>query len=290
MKKRKIWSGLLCIMLLVAMLPAQNVMAEENYPYMIFAASSQAGAVTIESQYLCANGDIATNGTVVASVDLENIGGDVIENADIAMVDLKEKLAGTYFSSDFKTYEGDYSSDEMNQDIKQSFAATGQMHFDGNVNLDAAIKAETDIVINGQNMNANDCVIYSASGDIIIDCDNVSLTGLLYAPEGNIVIKSQGMNLNRVILIAHTVSLECPSINMNYNTVAAKFIGDSVAAWDTTDTTGSKVEEEVQEELEEVKKATYDVVEKWEASGRGEQLRNRLISFFDALLKSLRSK
>jgi len=50
---------------------------------------------------------------------------------------------------------------------------SGQVNLVGNVNLDAAIKAEKDIVIDGQNMNANDCVIYSVSGDIIIESDNV---------------------------------------------------------------------------------------------------------------------
>ena len=70
MKKKRIFACLLCLVVMVSLVPSTSVMAaEDKYPYMIFAASSAKGAVTIETQYLCANGDIATNGTVVSSVD-----------------------------------------------------------------------------------------------------------------------------------------------------------------------------------------------------------------------------
>lgn len=288
MKNKKIFSVLLSFVMLVSMMPAKNAMAEEEtYPYMIFAASSQAGAVSIEADYLCANGDIATNGTVVSSVDLETIGGEVTEHAGSAMVNLEDKIASVYFSAEAESYYGDYSSDEMNQSIKQPFTTSGQMNLKGNVSLDTAIRAEGDIVIDGETMNANECVIYSVSGDIIIESDAIGLTGLLYAPEGNIVIKASGMNLNRVVLIAQTVSLACPSINMNYSENVGAFISGASMVSGNIDAEETDTEENA---LEDIKAVTSELVKRWEISEWKEQLRERLASLFEDLANWIRNR
>ena len=113
--KKRFLACLLCLIVMISFISSTSVMAaEEMYPYMIFAASSAKGAVTIETQYLCANGDIATNGTVVSSVDMENLGGEVFENSGVSMVSLDEKLFAGYFSSEAEKFVGDYISDEMN--------------------------------------------------------------------------------------------------------------------------------------------------------------------------------
>ena len=85
--------------------------------------------------------------------------------------------------------------------------AGGSIKLTGNVNLNAAVKSGSDTVIECQTMNANNCVIYAASGDIVIKGDNISFTGLIYAPNGSVEITAQNLNLNNVILLAETVAL-----------------------------------------------------------------------------------
>ena len=70
MKKTKNLKCVIVSLLIVAMiLPLFNVhaLAEENdtlYPYMMFASSSDDGAIAIHANNFCANGSVATNGTV----------------------------------------------------------------------------------------------------------------------------------------------------------------------------------------------------------------------------------
>lgn len=223
--RKRLLSLLLCLVMLLSMVPAKKVFAEEaKYPYTIFASSTQAGSISIDTNYLCVNGDFATNGTVSSSSGL-TINGEIKEHAGLSMVSIGSSLNSNYFTSGTVNYSGNYSSEEMNQNINQAMMASGQMTLKGNVSLNSAIKAGSDIIIGGQNMNANNCVIYTVSGDIIIESDNVSITGLLYAPEGKIEIKSQNINLNNVILLAQTVSLEGVGANINYNESMGRFIG-----------------------------------------------------------------
>ena len=227
-KTQKKLSFLLSLVLLLSLMPANMVVAEEEkFPYTIFAAANQPGAVTINTNYLCVNGDIATNGTLI-STSGANLNGDVIEYAGIPMATIGDKLSAMYFSSGVEQYSGDYESDDINQNMNQSLVALGAFNLDGNVNLNASVKAGTDICVSGQTLNANNCIMYSVSGDIVINSDNVSITGLLYAPNGKVEITAQNLNLNSVIILAQTVRLKCSGANINYNESMGKLIGNDV--------------------------------------------------------------
>ena len=63
------------------------------------------------------------------------------------------------------------------------------------------------------------------TGDIVIKGDNISFTGLIYAPNGSVEITAQNLNLNNVILLAETVTLTCTGANINYNDNMGRFIG-----------------------------------------------------------------
>jgi hypothetical protein len=72
--KRVISSALVCTMTatMLQCFPDNRflVNAEETnqkYPYTMFAASSNEGAITVNANNFCVNGNVATNGTIVSS-------------------------------------------------------------------------------------------------------------------------------------------------------------------------------------------------------------------------------
>ena len=78
---------------------------------------------------------------------------------------------------------------------------------------------------NGEVKNTNDSVIFSKYGDIVIDSTNVNLNGLVYAPFGSVEVKAMNLNLNNVVIIADSITFDCPSVNANYSSNAADFVG-----------------------------------------------------------------
>ena len=119
----------------------------------------------------------------------------------------------------------DYIYEDMNININNPIETDGKMELTGNINLTAGIKAFENIELNGEVENTNESVIFSESGDIVIDTTNLNLNGLVYAPEGCIDITAQNLNMNNVIIIADTIKIECPSLNANNNNSMAEFIG-----------------------------------------------------------------
>lgn len=76
-----------------------------------------------------------------------------------------------------------------------------------------------------ETLNTSDAILFAKYGDITIRCKNASICGLIYAPFGNVTISSETLNLNSVVIIAQTVTLEAPSININYSKQAGDIIG-----------------------------------------------------------------
>ena len=93
------------------------------------------------------------------------------------------------------------------------------------INLNTQVKAQEDILLMGNVLNTNESIIASETGDIIIDSMNVNLSGLVYAPEGNVSINAQNVNMNKIIIIAQTITIEALNVNANYNSSMADFIG-----------------------------------------------------------------
>lgn len=59
----------------VSVMPIVSVNAERNtepYPYTMYAASSDEGAITVNAGNLCINGNVATNGTIVSSGNIND--------------------------------------------------------------------------------------------------------------------------------------------------------------------------------------------------------------------------
>ncbi len=232
MKAKRLLSGFVATAIAASMLPTLPAMAEETtekYPYTLFAGSSKEGAITVNAGNFCVNGNVATNGTIVSSGNM-NINGTKTEKVGEETIYILKKLNYTYFSGDnVDVYPDDYSYPEINININDPMAVQGELELTGNINLNTGIKALEDVNLNGEVKNTNSSVICSETGDIVIDSTNINLNGLIYAPYGDVEITAQNLNLNNVIIIADTITFNCPSINVNYSSSMAEFIGTESA-------------------------------------------------------------
>lgn len=228
-KFKRLLSGVLSVIMTIGTVPITSIHAEEStepYPYTMFAASSDEGAITVNAGNFCINGDVATNGTIVSSGNM-NINGTRTEHANESMLYVLKKLDYSYFSGEnVTTYTEDYIYEDLNININNPIDVDGSIDLTGSINLNSGIKAVDDVTINGEVKNSNNAVICSETGDINIETSNVSFNGLIYAPYGDIVIDSDNLNLNNVVIIGQTITIDCPNVNSNYNSSMANFIGN----------------------------------------------------------------
>lgn len=230
--KKVISSALICTMTatMLQFFPDNRflVNAEETnqkYPYTMFAASSNEGAITVNANNFCVNGNVATNGTIVSSGNT-NINGTRTEQAAEEMLYIFDKIDSKYFTgSNVEEYTEDYTLEEMNININNPVEVEGDATLTGNININSALKALENVELYGEVKNTNDSLIFSKYGDIIIESQNVNLNGLVYAPFGDVVVTSQNLNLNNVVIIADTITFDCPSVNANYSNSVAEFAG-----------------------------------------------------------------
>lgn len=200
----------------------------EKFPYTLFAVSDKDGAITINSDNFCINGDVSTNGTIVSNNNVVNINGAKIEKANNDMLYIFDKIEALYFSNNnVDEYNSDYILNDMNINIITPMNIIGKTSMTGSININTALKAFEDIELYGDVKNTNNCVIFSKYRDITIDSTNVNLSGLIYAPFGNVQITAQNLNLNDVVIIADTITLNSPNINTNYGDKTAQLIGNT---------------------------------------------------------------
>lgn len=226
---KRMLSGVLSAVMTVSAVPIVSAHAEESaepYPYTMFAASNSDGAITINANNVCVNGNIATNGTIVTTSPNFNVNGIKTENANEGMLYIQKKLNYSYFSGDnVETYTEDYILENLNININNPIDVNGTIDLTGNINLNSGIKATDDVTINGEVKNSNNAVICSETGDITIKTSNVGFNGLIYAPYGDIVIYSDNLNLNNVVIIGQTIMIDCLNVNANYNSEMGQLIG-----------------------------------------------------------------
>ena len=227
-KFKRLLSGVLSAVMTVSAVPIVSANAEEStkpYPYTIFAASNDEGAITVNAGNFCVNGNVATNGTIVSSGNM-NINGIRNESAEESMIFIFDKIDNQYFSaSNVDEHDEDYILDEINININVPTEVQGEATLTGNININKALKALEDVNLYGEVKNTNDSVIFSKYGDIFIDSQNVNLNGLVYAPFGSVTINAQNLNLNNVVIIAESIVLTCPSVNANNSSNASSFVG-----------------------------------------------------------------
>ena len=235
---RSMIAKVMTLVMTLGSMPAILARAEGGaYPYMIFAASDEEGAVMLRANNIGINGSVATNGTIAVTGDNCNINGTRTERAredtesggviggPLLMPDIRGRIENTYFAAGTEVHAGDYALKEININVNTPIEGDGTVSLCGNINLNAGMMAQEDIVLDGEVKNSGDVVLYSASGNVVINSTNVNLNGLVYAPFGEIRIISMNVNMNNVILIAQKVTIEANGINGGMNQGMAQFIG-----------------------------------------------------------------
>ncbi|MCR4793598.1 MAG: hypothetical protein K5898_00160 [Ruminococcus sp.] len=225
---KKIISIMLSAATVASFIPQVPAKAEEieRYPYTLFAGSNEEGALTINSNNVCINGNIATNGTISTTAQYFNVNGVRKENAQEEVKLFFNKINERYFTSHVDTYFEDYFLEDTNINVNIPIEAAGDIGLTGNINITSGIKALNDVILSGNVENTQDSVICAETGDITINTENVNLNGLVYAPNGCVNITAQNLNINSVIIIADTITITCPNLNANYNAQMAEFIGN----------------------------------------------------------------
>lgn len=226
---------------LASVIPAS---AEEisRYPYAIFAADESAG-IAVNTDNFTLNGNAYTNGVFSATAQYPNISGTVTDADDIAIDDTADeentedtfdvskdmilihtKLTNKYFTENCDTYDEDFTYSDMNLNINDPIYVTGRLNLDGNISLNNAVGAVSDIDLSGRNLNGNNTVIYSKFGDIDISNSQASVNGLIYAPFGTVTIDCDNFNMNGLI-IAQNVVIDGYGANINYSSSWAELVG-----------------------------------------------------------------
>lgn len=217
--------------------------AEETakYPYAIFAADEAAG-ISVNTDSFTLNGNAYTNGMFSTTAQHPNINGTVTDHDDIEedntgekgnedvfdvsrdMILIHTKLTDKYFTESCDTYNEDYTYSDMNVNINNSVYVTGKLNLDGNISLNNAVGAVSDVDLSGGNLNGNNTVIYSKFGDIDISNSQASVNGLIYAPFGTVTIDCDNFNMNGLI-IAQNVVIDGYGANINYSSSWAELVG-----------------------------------------------------------------
>ena len=173
----RLLSGALSMVMTISAIPIVSAHAEESaapYPYTLFAASSNVGAITIEAGNFCVNGNISTNGTIVTSGNA-NINGTRSERTEESMIYIFDRIEKQYFATqNVDKHDADYALDETNININIPTEIIGEATLIGNININSALKALENVNLYGEVKNTNDSVIFSKYGDIIIDSQNKS--------------------------------------------------------------------------------------------------------------------
>ena len=227
---KRLISGVSAVALSVGLLGSIPASADDStigYKYTLFAYSSEEGAISSSAANFCVNGNIATNGTISAGQNF-NVNGEKKEHANETMPDLSKAINEKFFAENVDVKAENYAKNETNIEVKVPTDVKGKAELNGNIKLAAGIKAMGDITLSGGVLNNDNTVLFSEKGNIVINSENVSLTGLIYAPKGNIVIESKSLNLNSVVMITNKITLNAPNININSNAEMAKFVQEAI--------------------------------------------------------------
>ena len=246
-------SGALALAMTASLAAVMPAAAEETakYPYAIFAADEAAG-ISVNTDSFTLNGNAYTNGMFSTTAQYPNINGTVTDIDDITdedntegeetedvfdvscdMILIHTKLADKYFTENCDTYDEDYTYSDMNLNINNSIFVAGKLDLEGNISLNNAVGAISDVDLSGGNLNGNNAVIYSKFGDIDISNNQASVNGLIYAPLGTVTIDCDNFNLNGLI-IAQNVVIDGGGVNINYNSSWAEFVGTESEELDWT--------------------------------------------------------
>ena len=240
-KLKRALSGTLALAMSLGITSVMPATADEimRYPYTVFAADEDAGS-SITADSLTLNGRVYANGKFSTEVKYSNINGTITDCDDTEkdnsnetdnifdvskdMIFIHTKLTNKYFTENCATYDEDYTYSDMNLNINNSIFVAGKLDLEGNISLNNAVGAISDVDLSGGNLNGNNAVIYSKFGDIDISNSQASVNGLIYAPFGTVTIDCDNFNMNGLI-IAQNVVIDGYGANINYSSSWAELVG-----------------------------------------------------------------
>lgn len=197
---------------------------DNAYSYTILALSSDEDAFIVNASGVNINGNVGSNSCIHAVN--ANFNGKRGEYLNETLPDLFDAINERYFENaqlcdDFSEFLG------CNNINEATIFATG-VEFGSGININAPIRATGDIDINGQYVNVNNGCIVSEAGNVTVDCDNVSLSGLIYLPYGTLTIKGNNVNLNNVCIIADKINITSPNyVNISSSDYLISFVRDN---------------------------------------------------------------
>ncbi len=229
-KKAKRFTALLMIVVIVMTSFNSMIMANETenesrneFGYVMYATSYEEGAITIDASNICINGNLLTNGTIENKGNMNHNGEKIIVKNDPYHF-IYNHIYDNYFSVNCDIFEENTCLKNDNLNLNNPMLIYGELSLVGNVNLNSSIQSMAELNIIGNTLNANNAVIMSKYNDINISSENVSITGLIYAPFGVVNINANNCNLNNVIIIASKINIQCGNLNVNYNSSIGKNI------------------------------------------------------------------
>ena len=274
-KSKKVFAGLLCLIMMMTLIPGNFVFGEESAPendylgvarksqYVLYASSKENGIQLNGKKYVI-NGNIHSNSDVAAYLDkldvrgkLETTGKVVNYNNGVTQYIKKENAPERVLinplpyivdslGANAKVYENWTSLSDSTLENTEPIQAKSGLQFSASV-----IKLKNTIMSNG-NMLVNasetfvspeneEVLLYSANGDIQVSAQNVEINGIIYAPNGTVQIGGTNVKINGMI-IAKKIQIGANNkliINQNLklkNAEAFKYYNDELQIYSEAET------------------------------------------------------
>lgn len=193
--------------------------AEEESSRNVLFSWGTGESITIEAGSLCMNGDISTDGVCVINAGNSNLNGSVNENLSDTVKYYHDAIEQTFFwNDDTIYYSDDFDNNSCNEIFTVPTVVRRSCMIEKNTAIEnTAVKSSADFTVDAGTFNMNNSVLYSVTGDIVIETDNFSSDGLIYAPLGTVVINSGNVNIKGQI-IAKNIEINADySVSLNYN-------------------------------------------------------------------------
>ncbi len=154
-------------------------------------------------------GSISVNGSSM-SIPHRRAYSDYIDLPDYSeQVREQAESAGNVYYTDMH-----YNGNSVN--VENPICVDGEVHLNGNnINGCGAILAEEDIHINGNMINnsSSDAICLYSQEDIHVNGNDITISGILYAPNGEIKLNGNNINITGKV-IANTISINGNTITI----------------------------------------------------------------------------
>ena len=218
--QRIVSSAIALLACLQAVSPVVGFAMEEtdtlgNYALLAYAADD---ALRINAQTVSMNSAVLSNGTCTIDAETQYLNGNVEENAGLLPPYLHTYLERTYFwGDDVDAYTSDLcGTDGCGDEFVAPTHIYGAYSTNDNVELqNTAVMVGGNIDIDSNSYLSNSAVLYSASGDINITANNVSVDGMIYAPIGTVTIDADYVNVHGTIIAQNIIINGEYAVNLN---------------------------------------------------------------------------